>query len=361
MVHGSPTLHAGRESAVAHLVQAGNARPKVRSGLGVWFLGLITGGIYSIYWWKRTASDLAEFESSDGSTSSIDVKREAGGVGALLAMIYVAQIGMRESTQGVDPFTGQVVETSQVTMAGSIVGLVAFIGMLYMAYRLRSHARRVMTKAGMLPEEQPGAVSFWLVSFFFGLFGSTGNLQAALNTLWNRYPRWYKSIGGTKDEVVGGPATAGMPVGATAPIGAPMMAAQPVPAGTPGAQPIAAPAAAGGDAAQVLAELTPRAQAGQLDAASGFRFAQAVEQLHGVEPAAQWYEFVANSDPANAHAMYWVGAYRVARNDEGGVAYLHRAAQDATFRAAASQMLAEHLERTGRHEDAARWRQYAAA
>lgn len=326
----------------------------------MWFLGAITGGIYSVWWWHRTHADLAAFESSDGSESTINPAKETAAVGVLYLAVIVSQF-MRETVTQTNPFTGQVETVTQASPVGSIVALAAAVGLLVMAGRMRSTARRVMAKAGMLPEEYPGGVGFWAAAFFLSIPGSTGVMQGGLNTLWNRYPRWYKSIGGTKDEVAVGSSTVSMPVGATAPIAAPMSAAQPVPAGVPTGLAAPAPAAADGGAAQVLAQLTPRAQAGQLDATAGFQFAQAVEQVHGPEPAAQWYEFVANSDPSNAHALYWVGAFRVARSDEGGVAYLHRAAQDSTFRAAASGMLAEYLERTGRLDDAARWRQYAAA
>ncbi|MCB0879233.1 MAG: DUF4234 domain-containing protein [Thermoleophilia bacterium] len=344
---------------MAHLVQAGNARPKVRSGWGVWLLGIITGGIYSAWWWHRTSKDLAEFESSDGSESTINAARESGIVAAMVAVTWVAQIVMREEVPATS-FDGTATTTTAMTAEGSLVMFACTIGLLVMAGRMRSNVKRVMTRAGMLPEEQPGGFLFWVGAFLLSVPGSSGMLQTGLNKLWERYPRWYESIGGTKEEF--GAAPTPIAVGGTAPIGAPMQVQQQLPAqlaaaaGMPAATPIA-----GGNPSAVLAELGPRAQAGALDAASAFRYAQAVEQVHGAEQASQWYRFVANTDPSNAQALYWTGSYLVGRGDESGMAYLHRAAQDASTRAAAANQLASHLERMGRSAEAAQWRSYATA
>jgi hypothetical protein len=368
------TRVTGKDSTMAHQVQAGNARPKVRGGLAVFFLGLITGGIYTAFWWYRTSRDMAEFEGPD---TRVNPLLETGLMGAGLIALNAAQFTARETTQGVNPVTGLTEQSSTLTSAGLAIVLGSVVFLWYVSHRLRSHMRRVMSRAGMLPEEMPGGVSFWACTVFLNVYGSSSSIQSGLNKLWERYPRWYKSLGGTREEVLGAStdqlaasaSAAGLNLAGPMPAGTPMPGAGQQPGHAPPAYtpPLAAQAPAPAlapaqpsDPAQIMQALGARAQAGQLRAEEAFAYARAVEQVHGAESAAPWYEFVANSDPTNMDAMYWIGAWRLGRRDDTGLPYLHRAAQDPRLRSHAGNLMIQYLEQQGRQAEAAQWRAWVA-
>ncbi|MCW2956605.1 MAG: hypothetical protein JWO69_1474 [Thermoleophilia bacterium] len=301
----------------------------MRTPLGVFGLGVITLGAYTVYWWIRSVRDLAELEEQSGGTAAsprIDILLASGGWGtwALLNLIQMAT----EQKHVAYTATGPVITTTSAIPNGLSVLLV--LGLLatavYASFRMRSRSNRVMAMLGMLPEERPGVVGHYAVSVVLGAVGAASSLQGGLNTMWERFPRWYPSIGGTKEEL-------------TAPIAAAAPQAAPVPTG---------PAAR-------MVQLMPGATAGTLSAADSYEYAQAVEQVHDADAAAVWYEHVCRVDGANGRAAYWYGSWLLGRDDERGLGYLHTSMRDPAIDPYAREQAAAYLARHHRHDEAARY------
>ena len=310
----------GKGGAVAHYVKVGASVPKVRNALGVFGLGLITLGFYSVWWWYRTWSDLAAINASDDGHETIRPAREA-------TMLALAMYGLAVVA---------VATSKSLPETANLVQLASLAIWLGLARRMWSTSSRTMTRLGLLPEEKTSPVGFWIASVLLGLLGGSAVLQAALNKVWRRYPQYYPSIGGTREEVLG--------------------VAQPA---STGALAHVATSADWNDhshAAGVIRDMSDAAAAGTLDARSAFLYAQAVETVHGAAQAAPWYEFVANSDEHNAAAAMWVGAFKLRAGDDAGLRYLYEAAHDPAFREHASALIARELDRLGHHEEAASWR-----
>lgn len=320
---------------MAHYVQMGNAQPKVRSGWGVFGLGLVTLGGYTAWWWYRTCEDLAVIERArDGSTRLRPAVEATFAFCAMYVFTIIAfLIAARDLSHS---------DTVVIVRAVMLIGLGIQV---VLARRVWAAGRRIMMQVGMLPEEMPSAGGIWGCTAVLGVMFNSGGftavavagvLQAAINTAWLRLPRYYPSIGGTREEIMGAMQLLRPGVGALEVVDSSTQQAA--------------------DPADIIRELSPAAAAGTLDASAAFTYAQAVESIHGDDVAAQWFEYVAHTDHSNAAAVMWVGAYKLRNGDVSGLRYLYEAAHVPAFRVQASILIAGELDRLGRVEEAAGWR-----
>jgi hypothetical protein len=244
----------------------------------------------------------------------------------------------------IDPVTG----LPETTTADTIAGFVYFglwVVWMFMAWRMRSHMNRAFSSVGMLPEDRPSSFSYW----FWCLFGPVAGTTVAVshvNKAWKHFPRYYASLGGTKEQVA---MRAGVPISTAA-------AGLASPPGTPPAE----VAAAKERAKARMQELAPGAAAGSLTSAESLEYAEAVEQVHGADQASQWYQYVSRHDPSNHKASWWYGVYLLDRGDAFGVDVLRRVIGNPTYDKWARERIAAFLERNGRAEEAARYRTSAA-
>jgi hypothetical protein len=216
---------------------------------------------------------------------------------------------------------------------------------MFMAWRMRAHMNRAWSRLAMLPEDRPSGLSYWLCCLFGPVLG-TAVAISQVNKAWAHFPRYYASIGGTKAQVA---ARAGVSPGLVEGMA------------TPPSSPPADVAATKHRAQLVMEELAPKAAVGSLTSAQSLQYAEAVEQVHGAEQAAQWYEYVAKHDPSNRAAAWWYGVYLLDRGNVAGVDMLRRVMGDPTYDRWARDRVATFLERQGRVEEAARYRSSSAA
>lgn len=326
---------------MAKEVLAGSTRVGVRSPGAAFAWGFFTS-VGSVVYWAKTLNDIARYEKAEHGTTGV----RAG------AEIVVASIGMfaffglqfwqgfQEASAEIDPVTGLPESSSSDAIIG-IGYFVLWAVWMYMAWRMRTHMNRVFSRVGMLPEDRPGGTQYWLCCLLGPVVGATVAVSQ-INKAWAHFPRYYASLGGTKEQVA---MRAGVPM-STAAAGL----------ASPPGRPPAEVAAATERAKARMQELAPGAAAGSLTSAQSLEYAEAVEQVHGADQAAQWYQYVSKHDPSNHKASWWYGVYLLDRGDSFGVDVLRRVIGNPTYDKWARERIAAFLERNGRAEEAARYR-----
>lgn len=327
---------------MAHLVQAGDARPKKRSAGAVFLFGGLTGGVYTVWWWYRTTRDLEAFEGTGGRDAKaapvIDVMLALAAWGTMTYLQFTSN-SSGSAPGAVDPATGA--PPAAAGPGGTFIALLvaSFVVYVVLAVRLRRNITRSASLAGMLPEERQGTVMWVLCACLGPVIASTA-AQESLNSLWGRYPRWFSSIGGTREDVESATHAAG---GAT-------QAASVLPGGGVAT---AADGPSASDAVRRMQELHDRVASGTISAQEAYDYARAVEEVHGCEQAAPWYAFTFNVDPANRAAAFWHGCYLLDRQGEPGIAVLHRVLGDPAYDHHARGRIVAWLVANGRQTEAA--------
>ena len=325
---------------MAQEVLAGSTRVGVRSPGAVFAWGFFTS-VGAVVFWAKTLNDIARYEKTEHGSTGVRASAETIVASIGMAAFIVLQFwqGFQDASAQVDPVTGLPESSSSDAIIG--LGYFALWAVwMYMAWRMRSHMNRVFSRVGMLPEDRPAGSSYWLCCLLGPIVGATIAVSQ-LNKAWAHFPRYYASIGGTREQVA---AQAGVSSGV---------------AGVPGTPP-AEVAAQKQRAQEVMRELAPGAAAGSLTSAQALQYAEAAELVHGAEQAAPWYRYVATHDPSNRAAAWWSGVYLLDRGDAAGVELLRRVMGDPTYDTWARERVATFLERNGRAEEAARYRTSAA-
>jgi len=325
---------------VAQEVLAGTTRVSMRSAGAAFAWGFFTS-IGSVVYWAKTLNDIARYEKTEHGSTGVRAGAEIFVASIGMAVFFGLQFwqGFQEGSAQIDPVTG----LPESSASDAVIGIGYFVlwaVWMYMAWRMRGHMNRVFSRVGMLPEDRPGGTQYWLCSLFGPIVGATVAVSQ-LNKAWAHFPRYYASIGGTKEQVA---ARAGLSSGV---------------AGVPG-MPSAEVAAQKQRAQELMRELAPGAAAGSLTSAQALQYAEAAELVHGAEQAAPWYRYVATHDPSNRAAAWWSGVYLLDRGDSAGVELLRRVIGDPTYDQWARERVATFLERNGRAEEAARYRTSAA-
>jgi hypothetical protein len=343
----------GGRRTVAHEVQAGSARVKLRSVGLVLILSIITRGIASIVFWALTLRDIEGFEKTERGSSGVHQGIDLGiPIIGFFASFFVLSFPGNQSTS-VDPATGATVTQSDGGGSSMFLGvLILYVTWLVMAGRMRGHINRVCSHAGMLPEDRPSAGTYWLLCALGPLLGTCAAVSQ-LNDAWKEFPRYYASIGGTKEAIV------------TRALDEPAPAAQAVAAAPAPIVGVSVPAASIATAPPVAIPLTPAARmqqlaaqvtAGSITSAESLEYAELVEQLHGHEQAAQWYAYVATHDPTCRKASWWYGTWLLGRGDVNGISMLHRVMGDPAYDHWARERVADFLVQQGRAAEAAAYR-----
>ena len=148
--------------AARELTLSGDVRVKERSPGVVFGLGLVTAGVYFVWWWYEINRELRDYGRVAGGPDPIRVRpalaAAAAAVGALGALPVV-----KPST----PFV--------------VIGLAALVPALVTTWRTSRRVRRAQELSGSEAAASPelGVVIYVLLAFVLGFY-----LQWQLNAVW---------------------------------------------------------------------------------------------------------------------------------------------------------------------------------
>jgi hypothetical protein len=210
----------------------------------------------------------------------------------------------------------------------------------FLAVRLRRSVNRAADLGGLLPEERQSN-GMWVLCACLGPFFAAPAAQGSLNELWNRFPRYFKSIGSTREALDDdGPMSVAPAWESERIVGLTMPARSQVAAVTMPAR-VEAPAATVTPAERMV-QLQPLATAGTISVVDAYEYARAIEEVHGAEAAAPWFEYVFRRDAQHRAAAFWYGCYALDHGDVAGLPALESTLADPAYAAYAQVRIDRH-------------------